>query len=331
MKLSVKIIVALTILMVGCNNDETVKNTENITTNSSKNDWKKDNLVGDVEEIKLYKSSSSDSKLTINSFKKYNQKGFIVYNEYFDNFGKSIQYTKNEFNDENNSVKTITENYLMSSKTISEALFNENNKLISSKAVFDDSIRFSSKHIYNSNGFPISYIAIQNLDTSTVTYQYKYNVAKIIWEKKQQKNKDYSVEYIMEYKYNKDGFITEQTTNTNQKQSGGLSDILSSSADTFDFTYKTTLLTKYNNDNQIIKTSYFEQNQIIKENFFDDYHNTIRTLNYNNGTLHSELKFMYEYDSKGNWMNKKSSIKEHYASSKEFTILSTEKREIKYY
>ena len=219
----------------------------------------------------------------------------------------------------------------MSSKTISEALFNENNKLISSKAVFDDSIRFSSKHIYNSNGFPISYIAIQNLDTSTVTYQYKYNVAKIIWEKKQQKNKDYSVEYIMEYKYNKDGFITEQTTNTNQKQSGGLSDILSSSADTFDFTYKTTLLTKYNNDNQIIKTSYFEQNQIIKENFFDDYHNTIRTLNYNNGTLHSELKFMYEYDSKGNWMNKKSSIKEHYACSKEFTILSTEKREIKYY
>jgi len=331
MKLSVKIILALTILIVGCNNQETEKNTETNISNSPKNDWEKDNLKGKVEEVKLYKSTPNTPNFVINSSKEYNQKGFIIYNEYFDNFGKSIQYTKNEFNEKNNSVKSITENHLMSSKTISEASFNENNKLISSKAVLNDSIRFSSKHIYNLKGNPISYIAIQNLDTSSVTYLYKYNNEKIIWEKQKQKSKDYSIEYIMEYKYNKDGFITEQITITNQNQSGGLTDFLSSSAETFDFSYKTTLLTKYNNNNEIVKTSHFEQNQIIKENFFDDSQNIIKTLNYNNGKLHSELKFSYEYDSKGNWMNKKSYIKEHYANSKEFTFLSTEKREIKYY
>lgn len=300
------------LLLIGCNNIEYKPKYKDFS-----NAWERENLMGKVKVLEQYKANVIDFKTgktekPIIEFKKeFTKTGNISYQEHFDNFGKIEQYIKNEFDNKGYRIKSVSENYIMNSKSIETAEFDTLiNKQISANVIYNDSIDFNAFFKYDKNGNLTEQLSIQNGDTTANRFVYKYNDIGLILLKKQIQNSDFGInEYINEFKYDQNANLIELSTKS-------------------DF-WKSKYSYKYDRENRIKHLKQCEEGQITEETKFDNYYNKICVKYFQNGTLNREMLFDYDFDRKGNWIEKKVSVRNSRDNKKVHAY--TETRKIKYY
>lgn len=283
------------------------------------NDLERENLFGKVKTIEQYKANvtdfeSEETEKPIIEFKKqYTEFGKITYQEYFDNFGKSQQYIKNEYNDKEQRVKSVSENYLTSSKSTETAEFNEKGEKILANVIFNDTLNFKAIFEYNDHRNLITQVNIQNGDTTSDSFEYKYNDnGKILW-KKQIENSEYGTnEYYNKFKYDQTGNLIELI---NKSEHFG----------EMKSTYE------YDRKNRIEKITQYKLDKIEKETSFDKFYNQILVKFFVNETLNKEIKYEYNFDNIGNWTERKVFLKEYSGKNKKYILIFVETRKIEYY
>lgn len=289
-----KIIFFGLIFIFSCSN-----NVENrIKYGDFENDWERDNMFGKVKSIEQYKANvidfeSEKTEEPIIVFKKkYTDFGKISYQENYDNLGELIQLLKNEYNDKKQRVKSNFENLVIPSKSIETAEFNEKGEQIYAHVVFDDTLKFKAILEYDEYSNLISQENIQNGDTTSESYEYKYdNNGKILWKKQIEKSENGINQSFNDFKYD---------------QNGNLIEVLFES----EYFGKMKSTYEYDNNNRIEKITEYQSGQIEKETLFDENYNQILIKFYKRGELNKEMKSEYDFDSKGNWIERKVFVKE---------------------
>ena len=283
------------------------------------NAWEKDNLIGKVKTLEHYKAKVTDfntgeiEKSRIDFRKVYTEFGKIAYQERFDNIGKSEQYIKNTYDKNSNQIESISEDFITPSKSIGKAEFDKTGKTISTSIILNDSLNYKVLFEYDNHGNLIIQRNIQNNDTSLIRIEYKYKEDGKILLKKQIGNSEYGKnEYTNEFKYD---------------QFGNLVELIYKSE--FQGQIKSTY--EYDSKNRIVKIAEYQNGQIEKETFFDKYYNQISIKYYVKAALNKEMKYEYDFDSKGNWIEKKVSVKEYYGKENTFLPIIVETRKIEYY
>ncbi|MBL4587043.1 MAG: hypothetical protein JKX84_08320, partial [Flavobacteriales bacterium] len=239
------------------------------------NSWEHDNLFGKVKTLEQLKANISGLRIenSIATFnKEYTELGNISYQEYFDRFGNLQQYVKNDYNEKGWRTKSISENLLTPTKSIETARFNSKGKQISTNVIFNDTMNFTGFFEYNSYGDLIHQMAIQDGDTTSMSFEYKYNEkGKVLWQK-QAENGGY--EYFNEFKY---------------AQNENLIELLNRS----DFFGEMKSVYEYDRKNRIKKIIQYEAGEIEKETSFDERYNQVSVKFYVSGTVNREMKYEY--------------------------------------
>lgn len=271
------------------------------------NDLEQNNLFDKVRSVELKKTNIFKDEIKdyiLVSKEEYSENGNITHQEFYDNFGKINQWIKNEY-EKGNKVKTVSENFNFSSKSIEYYEYDEKNRCVFAKGNFNDTIIFSAKFEYDTLNNPIKQIAIQNNDTSINRIEYKYNKQGNILFKKEGYNSN-------EFKYNKDGKLTE---------------IISKS----EYVGEMKSTCQYDSENRIKTISQYQNGITEKETEFDKYYNQIFVKYYTNGKINKILKSEYDFDKKGNWIARKGLLNENPMKNDKFTTIFIEKRKIEYY
>lgn len=307
----VKILVLL--LFIGCNNIEYKPKYKDFA-----NAWERENLIGKVKNLEQYKANVIDFKTgetenPIIQFKnEYTKTGNVSYEEFFDSFGKLQQYTKNEYSKNDYRIKTISENFEMSFKSIEIPQFDSLiGKQVSTSVKYNDSIEFDAYFKYDDFGNIKEQMSIQNGDTTSCFFDYKYNNnGEILW-RKQIENNEYGVtEFFNEFIYDKNGNLSEVINK---------SEVFGQMKSKY----------KYDTQNRIKMISQYEGDKVIEETQFDNHYNKTCVKYFHNGTLNREMLFDYDFDQKGNWITRKVSIKQSRDNKKYHAY--TETRKIEYY
>jgi len=283
------------------------------------NSWERENLIGKVKTFEKYKANVSDFKTgeadnpVIEFKKEFTELGNISYQEYFDNFGKLEQYIKNEYNEKGHRVKSISENFLMPSKSIETIEYNAKGKQISVNIILNDTLTFNAKFEYNNDGYLINQTEIQDQDTTNNIITYIFNESGNITLKKQIQNCKYGIyEYINTFKYDNENNLLESQSKSNDFGS-------------------TKVIYSYDNKNRIEKITQYQNDEIEKETLFDKFYNQILVRFYDSVTLDKEMKYKYSFDNKGNWIERKIYMKEHFGKDKNWKPVYIETRKIEYY
>jgi len=282
------------------------------------NSWERENLIGKVKTHEQYKANvidfeTGETEKPIIEFKKeYTKAGNISYQEYFDNFGNIEQYVKNEFDNKGYRTKSVSENFIMSSKSIETAKYDTLiKKQVSVHVVYNDTIDFDAFFIYNQNGNLTEQKSIQDRDTTSNQFEYKFNDKEEILLKKQIQNSEYGNSvYLNEFKYDQNGNLIKLS---NKSEFG-------ESISTY----------KYDGENRIKKLTEYTSGQIEKETVFDEYYNQTLVRFYVSNALHKEMIYEYKFDNTGNWIKRDVFMKEHFGHKKTLPIY-TETRQIEYY
>ncbi|NOZ47301.1 MAG: hypothetical protein GXO79_11055 [Chlorobi bacterium] len=280
------------------------------------NDWDRDNLLDKVKTLSQFKANVTDfennltDKPIIEFKKEYSDFGKIIYQEYFDNFGKLEQFTKNSYNDKAQRIKSINENLLMRSKSTDISKYDSTGRLILAKASFNDTLHFSTSFEYDSMGNIIKSTSIQNNDTSYGINKYTYNekgkvLSKIKFDTDGNK-------YLSNYKYNENNEIIESVDK---------SELFGEMKTTY----------RYDEQNRIKTITHFKNKKIEEERNFDKHLNPVSIKYYENSKLYRELKNEYSFDNYGNWIEKKVLMKQHFAKEKKFIPIYLVTRKIEYY
>jgi hypothetical protein len=283
------------------------------------NDWERENLIGKVKTIEQFKANVTDSKKketenpVIQVKKEFTETGMLSYVEHFDSFGNLEYYIRNEFDSKGYRLKSISENYILNSKSVEENIFDTTiGKLISTNINFSDSTYLKGFFKYDKKGNLIEQLSIEDKDTTKNIFEYIFDTSGNIVSRKQiQKTEDSKYEYRNEYKYNQDNNLIEL------KSSSEFSE--------------TQLAYEYDNRNRTKMIAEFNNGELQKESFFDKFYNQTLVKFYNNGSLSREMKFEYELDKKGNWIKRKVFIKEHTSQRKSWIPIYNETRKFEYY
>jgi len=298
-------------LLIGCNSSNYRPKYTDFT-----NAWERENLVGKVKTLEQYKANVIDfetgkTETPIREFKKeYTSIGNISYQEHFDNFGKLEQYEKNEFDNNGFRNKSISENLLFPTKSVEIAKFDTLiGKQISAQINFNDTIHFKAFFKYDDHGNLIKQTNIQNKDTSLIIFKYKYDNDERIISKKKIESGQITITNIFTY-----------------DSKGNLIELIGKS----EYFGEKKSVNEYDNKSRINKVTHYQAGKIEKEIFFDKYYNQTLIRFYLSNALHKETKYEYEFDKKGNWVQRDVFLKEHFRN-KEFIPIYTETRKIEYF
>ena len=303
----------LTLLLTNCNR-------ENKTPKYSdfKNDWERDNLYGSVKAITMYKANITDAgtektENPILQFKKeFTDFGKISNFDFYDRNGNINQYQKNEYNNKNLCIRTISENRMMNSKTSEEFNYDQNGNRVNSVLKSNDSVSMRTKAEFDKANHIIKSISIQK-DTSICDYIYKFDEKHRITEKKQVFSiYEKKSEQINEYKYDKSGNIIEMIYKSELMK-------------------ETKTKNEYDKENVLVKRLNFEDGQPTTELTYDKYFNVTSTKYYEKKVLTKEIHFDYKFDEHQNWTEKKVSIKQYFSSNPNFIPIFVEMRTLEYY
>jgi len=309
-----KIITILSFLLfLGCNNKDYKPKYKDF-----ENSLEHENLIGKVKTLEQYKANvtnfeTAETGKPIIEFKKeFTITGNISYQEYFNNLGNVEQSVKNEFDNKGYRIKSVSENFTQNSKSIGTAKFDTLiKKQVSAHVIFNDSIDFVAYFKYDKNGNLVEHKSIQNGDTTSNNFKYKYNDKEEILLKKQIQNSEYGTnEYINEFKYDFKGNLIEISNKSDFGESK--------------LTYE------YEGENRIIKTTEYSEGQIAKETVFDKFYNQVLIRFYESNTLHKEIIYEYKFDKIGNWIQREASMRECFGDNKTLPIYA-ETRKIEYY
>jgi len=283
------------------------------------NDWERENLIGRVKSIEQFKANVSDikkketEKPIIQLKKEFSETGMITYIENFDSFGNLEYNNRNEFDSNDYRLKSISENFVLNTKTVENNIIDSTiGKIISTKINFSDSTYIKGFFKYDKNGNLIEQLSIEDKDTTKNRFEYIFDTSGNIVSRKQiQNTEDNIYEYLSEYKYNQDNNLIEL------KSSSEFSE--------------TALTYEYDNRNRIKIIAEFINGELQKESFFDKLNNQTLVKFYNNGSLSKEMKFEYELDKTGNWIKRKVFLNEHTNQKSSWIPIFNETRMFEYY
>jgi hypothetical protein len=299
------------LFLIGCNNIDYVPKYKDF-----ENDWERENLIGKVKTLKQLKANVKDfttgkiDKPTIEFKKEFTKAGKISYQEHFDNLGKLKQFIKNSYDKKGFRIESISENSIMPSKSVEKAVYDTITKnQISAHIIYNDTLIFDAFFKNDKHGNVIEQNNIQNGDTTSGSFEYKYdNHGRILFKTQIDNEKN---EYTNEFKYNSEGNLIELINKS-------------------DFFGEMTSIYEYESKSRIIKITEYKSGQIEKETSFDKFYNKTLILFYVNNELHKEMKYEYKFDKTGNWIMRDVFMKEYFGDRKTIPIF-TETREIEYY
>jgi hypothetical protein len=314
MKKQVFKIVIFTFLLCGCQHNEYKPRYRDF-----KNSWEKENLIGKIKTIKYFKANTKDlegqefEKPGIKFKKEFTENGNISYLEFYDNLGKLKQYTKNDFDKNGYRCKSITEDYITSSKSVEYLVFDTLvGKEISVHGIFNDSIVLDVFLNYDTMGNVLKQTSVRNGDTLVNHFEYNYDKeGRIILKAQLDNDKNDKHKTTNEYRYDSKGNLTEFINKSR-------------------YIRELKSIYKYDSKNRIEKISEYKSGQIEKETFFDKFYNQTLVKHYHENTLQREKRFKYKFDKKGNWIQREASVKE-YSGSKKLISVYMETRKLEYY
>ena len=289
--------------------------------NNFKNDLDRENLEGKVRSIEKGKSIESDSKAesTKEFVKEFTETGNLASMKKYDVFGKPIYSTQNIYNKKGLKIKAFMEDLNMASKSVEEYEY-KNDNLSSAKVFVNDTLRNKSSFEYDKTGHLTRMMEIQIKETSLNTKDTTLNMfthtfdksGNVISKKNFQTTKNKSYNYSNTYKYDNKNNIIE--TNSD-----------------FDIFGSLKVVNIYDSKNRIEKSIEYRNKQIEKVILFDKFYDESLISFYRNGTLERELKYEYEFDTKGNWIKRKAYVKNSSKHGDEFKFIYVENRKILYY
>ena len=289
--------------------------------NNFKNDLDRENLEGKVRSIEEGKNIESDSKTesTKEFVKEFTESGNLSSMKKYDVFGKPIYSTQNIYNKKGLKIKAFTEDFNMASKSVEEYEYKDDN-LSYAKVFINDTLKYKSYLEYDKSGHLTRQIEIQIKETplktndttlNTLTYSFDKS-GNVILKKNLQTTKNKSYNYSNTYKYDNKNNIIE--TNSD-----------------FDIFGTLKVVNTYDSENRIEKSIEYRNKQIEKVILFDKFYDESLISFYRNGTLERELKYEYEFDTKGNWIKRKAYVKNSSKHGDEFKFIYVENRKILYY
>jgi len=302
------------LLLIGCNDIDYKPKYKDFD-----NDWERENLLGKVKKLEQYKANVADfetgntDKPFIVFRKEFIENGNISYQENFDIFGEIEQFIKNIYDKNGFRIESISENFILSMKSIEKAGFDTaTGKKISAHVIYNDTLKVDAILNYDSRGNLIQQTNIQNGDTMSGRIEYQYDGKGRILIKRQIDKGEYGKnETTNEFKYNSQGDLIE---------------LISKS----DFSGEMKSIYEYDGKNRIQKISEYESEKIEKESLFDKFYNKTLVRFYVNNALQKEMKYKYRFDKKGNWIQKDVFMKEN-PGDKKIVPIYTETRTIEYF
>lgn len=284
------------------------------------NAWEQENLIGKVKYIEQYKANviNFETEKTENPVieykKEFTEIGNVSYQEDFDSFGELVQYVKNNYNKRGDKIGSKSENLIIPMRSSEKAVFDTvTGKQISVHAIYNDSLKFDAFFKYDEYDNIIESTSIQENDTTSDRLEYKYTASGNILLKKQIQEADFEIyEYFNEFKYNTDGTLSELKHYS-------------------DFTGEKKSIYEYDGEKRIVKIAEFNSGEIVKETFFDIYYNQTLLKFYNKASLNKEMKYEYDFDSKGNWIERKVILKEYFGNDKRWLLVAVKTRNINYF
>ena len=283
-----------------------------------KNVWQERNLFGLVKEVEFYKGTyqngNEEVKPSLVFIEKFTNFGALKEKSNFNSFGEFFQKDIYEFDGQ-----LLTKNISTDKKgNKNYALIIENDTIKNvtrNKWFINDSLKTVMDLVYNRKDLLTKKIVYENRDTTITHNDYKFDKANnIVLETQTVENTNEPI-YTNENLYDENGNLTKTKSKTSW----------------------TTFITDIEWKNKRIKkrTEYTVsadlKTHLDQITEFDDLFNPINSKIYENSQLNRELMYKYEFDKKGNWINRKVSMKEHFANSKEFIPIYVESRIIKYW
>lgn len=288
-----------------------------------------ENLIGRVKTLEQYKAKvnnfiTGEKDIPLIEFKKeFTENGNISNEEHYGDSGQITSFIKNEYNKNGQTIKSTSKYLLIPLNSTVTNEFNIAGKLISSSIYQNDTLYEKDKFEYDSSGKLIAVTIIQNTDTSSGKYEYKYNDnGKILWKKQTETIKNNRHENFIEFKYDQSGNLIELL-------SKAISDNGTLDKPVPDYEIKTAY--EYDRKNRIKKTIKYESGKIEEEKEYDKFYNQILVRFYVSGALSREMKYEYEFDAIGNWIERKVFLKQNYAQDKNWIPIFVETRKIEYY
>jgi hypothetical protein len=302
------------VIFIGCTNREHTHKYQ-----SFGNAWEHDNLFGKVKTLEEFRANvinfnTNQTEESIIQFrKKYSETGQLIYHETFSNFGELEQRLQNEFDSSGNRVKTNLENFLFPFKSTETAVYDDEGRLVFTSGTFDDTLHVSAVYKYDHLNNLFTQKSIQNSDTSSVFFEYKYNVQdQIVWRKQIDVSNEGVYEFITEFLYDNAG---------NNIELFNTSEILG----------ELKIQHEYNAENKLIRTTEFQDGYKSRETTFDIHQNPILVKHFYSSEFVSELKHDYSFDRTGNWIERRTFLNENDGDKRAFKLIFFETRKIEYY
>ncbi|CAN0598037.1 unnamed protein product, partial [Ectocarpus sp. 12 AP-2014] len=261
-----------------------------------------------------YQNENDDVKPNLVFIEKFTDFGSLQEKSNYDSFGEFFQKDIYEF-DEQLLTKNIStdkkgnRNYLL-------IIENDTTKNTTRNKWFvNDTLESVMDLVYNRENLLTKKIVYENRDTTITHIEYKFDKANNIVLETQTMENEIEPIYINENLYDDNGNLIKIKSKTSW----------------------TTFITDLEWKNgRIIKRTEYTVSADLKTHLdeiieFDDLFNPINSKIYENSELNRELKYKYEFDKKGNWINRKVSMKEHFAKSEKFIPIYIESRTIKYW
>lgn len=282
------------------------------------NAWERENLIGKVKKIEQYKAIVTNFKTEktdypIIEFKKeFSETGNILYQEDFDNFGKLEQCLKNRYDKNGYRTESVSENFVIPAKSIEKVIFDTLiGKQLSAHVISNDTLKLEVFFKYDKNKNLIEHTSIQNGNTTSGRFEYKLDGEERILFKKQIDEGEFGInETINEFHYDAEGNLLELVS---KSEFGEMKS-----------TYE------YDSEKRIKKITEYQSGLIDKETLFDKFYNKTLVRIYKSNEFNQEMKFEYEFDKKGNWIQRDVFKKEHSEDNKTILVYK-EIRKIEYY
>ncbi len=301
-------------LLFGCNNIDYKPKYKDFV-----NAWERENLIGKVKKLEQYKANVTDSEtektdnLIVEFSKEFTETGNLLYQENFDNFGKLEQCIKNQYDKNGYQTESVSENFVMPTKSIEKANFDTlTGRQLSTQVISNDSIKFEAFFKFDKYKNLIEQTNIRHGDTTSGRFEYMYDREGRVILKKQIDNSKHGInETTNEFKYDSEGNLFELISK---------SEVFGEMKSTYE----------YNGKNRIKKITVYKSGQMDKETSFDNFYNKTLVRFYKSNALNKEIKYEYEFDKNGNWIQRDTFMKEHFGDKKTVLIYK-ETRKIEYY
>lgn len=277
-------------------------------------DLEEKNMFGNVKSVKLWKQGEFDDSPTLRAIEDYNKQGNLKTYKRLDNDGTVEEIKERIYDDNGVLIKSITKNLEFEGTETKVISRNSDAKKATYQVYRNDELQHEYIETYDDLENITNILKIQNGDSTSVSYTYKYNNRNDIVEC--YRTEDNETVLLKKYTYDSNGNEIEHLI-----------------FDTY-LTYKEVQEFK---GNRLLKLKEYHitkqpEEFLEREVTYDDYFNAIHEKIYRDHKLITEHNMTYDYDDTHNWVKKTVETKDYIFDEDEGFLLDyTETRDIKYW